>query len=379
MKLKNFLNEIKLFFRSLNELTTLKKKNLKFIFFSENQSYQKYLKPIIEVISSKYPDDVYYFSIDKKDKINHSKIKSYFIYNSFLTKFFFNNIKCENMILTLTDLGNHYLKKTKNIKNYIYYFHSPVSTTKNYTPKAFDNYDVIMCNGNFQIKEIEFREKLKRINKKKLIPTGYFYFDYLIENIKPNISNNEILIAPSWNYSQKHFINENFIELIDILLRKKQKVTFRPHPEHFKRSKFILDKIKQKATNENFNFDMNYTNITSMEKAKCLITDSSGIAIEFIVALKRPVLYLDEFDKVHNSEFSDYYNIKTIDHQIRDNFGYLFKKDDFKQIDLILEKSINDFEKKIPDLNLFITENFVNFGRTKDYLNNNLEKIFKMN
>ena len=37
-------------------------------------------------------------------------------------------------------------------------FHSPISTTKSYTAKAFDNYDIIMCNANFQIEEIKVRE-----------------------------------------------------------------------------------------------------------------------------------------------------------------------------------------------------------------------------
>ena len=116
-----------------------------------------------------------------------------------------------------------------------------------------------------------------------------------------------------------------------------------------------------------------------MEKAKCLITDSSGIAIEYIMTLKRPVLYLDEFDKIHNTEFDDYTNLKTIDAKIKENFGYLFKKEDFDKIDIVIDKSIEDFKKKIPKLDNFIDENFANFGRTKLYLKNNLKDIFSLN
>ena len=32
-------------------------------------------------------------------------------------------------------------------------------------------------------------------------------------------------------------MDENFIKVIDELLKKNNKVTFRPHPEHIKRSK----------------------------------------------------------------------------------------------------------------------------------------------
>lgn len=163
--LSNFLREVKLFFSSLSILTDLKNVKPKFIFFSENKSYQKYSKPIIEAILSKYPQQIYYFSIQKDDIIENKKITNFFV-NPFLLKFFFNNVKAENMFLTLTDLGNHFIKKTKNIEKYIYYFHSPISTIKSYTPKAFDNYDIIMCNGKFQINEIETRETLKNLPKK---------------------------------------------------------------------------------------------------------------------------------------------------------------------------------------------------------------------
>lgn len=373
--LNNQLIKFKSFFTSLNIINELKSIKPKFIFFSENKSYQKYSKPIIDVLCEEYSNEVYYFSIDEEDKINDKRVKSYFI-NYLLIKFFFNNVSTENMFLTLTDLDNHFIKKTKKVDKYIYYFHSPISTTKSYTPKAFDNYDTIMCNGNFQIEEIRSRETLKKLNKKELIPTGYLYLDFLKENIDIKKDNNHILIAPSWNNNLKNSINENFIKLIEILLDKKQKVIFRPHPEHYKRSKKILQYIKNKFLNENFEFDNNSENINSMEKAKCLITDNSGIAIEFIITLKRPVLYLDEFDKIHNTEFNNYSALKTIDYKIKKNFGYLFKEKEFNQIDLIINNSIEDFKNKVPMLDSFINENFANYGKTKDYFAKISKKIF---
>ena len=369
----NLINAVKLFFSSLDIFKDIKNKKKKFVFFSEHKSYQKYSLPIIDTICSKFNDQVYYYSIDKNDKIKNSDVCNHYI-NPLLINYFFKNIKTTNMFLTLTDLGNNFIKKTKNIDNYIYYFHSPVSTTKNYTPKAFDNYDVILCNGQFQIDEIKSREYLKKLSKKILIPSGYFYFDYLIENINLNITPNEILVAPSWNKNLKNSINENFIELVDILLKKKFNVTFRPHPEHYKRSKKTLEYIKKKFLYENFKFDESKNNIKSMEKAKCLITDSSGISIEYMICTKRPVLYLDESDKIHNSEFNDYSNFKTIDHLIKENFGYLFKKKDFYQIDIIIDNADKNFYKNLSKLNKVVKDSFFNFGNTKKYLNSNIEK-----
>ena len=67
--------------------------------------------------------------------------------------------------MTLTDLNNSIIKKNKFVKNYIYYFHGAVSTTKIYTSTAFDNYDTILCNGDYQIKEIQQRESIENLKK----------------------------------------------------------------------------------------------------------------------------------------------------------------------------------------------------------------------
>ncbi len=368
----NILNKIKLFSSSLNVLTDLRNIKPKFVFFSENKSYQKYLKPIIHTLILNNTYQVYYLSIDKDDKINDKRVSNYFIH-PLLINFIFNSIKAENIFLTLTDLGNNLIKKTKNIDNYIYYFHSPVSTTKNYTPKAFDNYDVILCNGQYQVDEIRSREHLKKLTKKKLIPSGYFYFDHLIKNINQNINCNEILIAPSWNKNIRNSINVNFIELIDTLIKKNFKVIFRPHPEHFKRSMNILDNIKKRFSGESFKFDVDANNIKSMERSKCLITDNSGIAIEYVLAIKRPVLYLNEHDKIHNSNFEMFKNLEPMEDAIKKNFGYTFNRNQIHDIDKIIEKSLIHFNEK--NIDNFINSNFYNFKNTISYFDKNLKKI----
>ena len=255
-------------------------------------------------------------------------------------QYFFSFINTENLFLTLTDLNNHSIKKTKNVKNYIYYFHSPVSTTKVYTKGAFDYYDTILCIGPYQIEEIQLRENLKSLNKKKLIKTGYFYFDYLRNNISLDNKFDEILIAPSWNYNETHFINENFEKIISFLLKKNFKVRFRPHPEHFKRSKIILDKIKINLNNNNFIFDVETENKVSMENAKCLITDNSGIAIEYTLIFKRPVLYLIENEKLHNKDLNDYKNLVNLEDSIKKLFGCKFKVTDIQNLDKLINNSV---------------------------------------
>jgi len=360
--LKNFKSKCLILKNILNNSN---QKN-KFLFYSENKSYQKYSYNIISVLAEKYPNEILYVTSDEKDIIMDLKVKNLFIGNGFLMRLFFQIIKAEYFFLTLTDLDNHFLKKTKNIEKYIYFFHAPVSTFKNYTNSAFDNYDIILCNGEHHLEEIRKREEIKNLPKKRLIKSGYFYFDYILERISNNYQPDKILIAPSWNYHHPNFINENFIKIINVLIQKKKNVIFRPHPEHYKRSTKILNLIKNQFGNsENFYFDQSNENLESMEKAKCLITDASGISIEYLLLLKRPVLYLNDKDKIHNKDFLDYKDLKSIDIVTKDKFGNKFFEKDIPNLDLIINENIKKFEAKIPLLDNFINDNFFNFGSTK--------------
>ena len=46
-------------------------------------------------------------------------LKPIFIGDNIFRTIFFTTLSCNVMIMTLTDLGNHHLKKSKNCKNYI--------------------------------------------------------------------------------------------------------------------------------------------------------------------------------------------------------------------------------------------------------------------
>ena len=371
----NFFKTIKYKYTIFKNINLIVKKKPKIIFYSEGLSYQKYASLLIQALSKKYPGQVYYVSTDINDKIDNPDVKNLFIGSGLLMQYFFSSIITENLFLTLTDLNNHSIKKTKNVKNYIYYFHSPVSTTKVYTKGAFDHYDTVLCIGPYQIEEMEYRENLNAINKKKLIKAGYFYFDYLRNNISLSKKFDEILIAPSWNYNEPHFINESFEGIILFLLKKDYKVRFRPHPEHFKRSKIILDRIKKNLNNDNFIFDAETENKASMENAKCLITDNSGIAIEYTLIFKRPVLYLTGNEKLHNKEIDDYKDFVNLEDNIKKLFGYKFNVSDIENLDLLINNSIINFSNKEFEIDEFIDINFYNNNNTAIFLINNIDDI----
>jgi hypothetical protein len=360
----SLINKIKINYDIFQKIFHLRKIKPKYLFFSEHKNYQKYTYLLIETLAKKYPKEVYYVSSEVDDKIQNFDVKNIFIGKGLLMNIFFLIIKAQNIFMTLTDLDNHAVKKTKNVGKYIYYFHAPLSTTKIYTSTAFDNYDIILCNGDYHVDEIRQREKIKKIKEKKLIKTGYFYFDYIKERINNQSIANEILIAPSWNYSQKDFINENLEEIIQSVLNKGYIVKFRPHPESFKRSMATINYLKEKFFNNKFILDESTENIDSMQNAKCLITDNSGIAVEFVLLFKKPVLYFEGNDKIHNLEFNNYNDLITMDQKVKENFGYTFDKKKIDDLDVLIKKSTSEFVNMDIKIKNFIDNNFYNYGTT---------------
>ena len=366
------IKEFFLIFKTINKINQIKPK---FLFYSESKSYLKFGYLIIEYLAKKFPGEVYYVSSDAEDKINNLDVINVHISSGFLLQYFFTSVSVENLFMTLTDLNNSIIKKNKFVKNYIYYFHGAVSTTKIYTSAAFDNYDTILCNGDYQIREIQQRESIENLKKKKLIKTGFFYFDYLTRKIdKINSDNNEILVAPSWNKDKKNFINEDFEKIIEKLLDDGHKVRFRPHPETIKRSKKLMSFYKKKFHGDNFIFDDFAGNFEALTKAKCLITDNSGISIEYMLIFKRPAIYYGEFDKIHNEKFDMYKNLNTMDDLVKNKFGYKIYTDQINNINYVINKSILEFKKN--EIDKFLNENFYNYGKTVKFFDDNFSKIF---
>ncbi len=365
---------IKKFFQDFLTINKINSAKPKIVFYSEGKSYQKYAYNLIKYFSKKFPGEVYYISSDRNDHIKELEILNVYIKSNILLQYLFLSLNADNLFLTITDLNNSILKKNKNVKNYIYYFHGAVSTTKVFTEKAFDNYDTILCNGDYHINEIRQRENIEGLNKKKLIKSGYLYFDYLNSRIENSINNkSEVLIAPSWNKNTKNYINQDFQKIIKKLLEFNHKVRFRPHPETVKRFPKIMKIYNDLFKTQNFIFDNNPNNIESMQNAKYLITDNSGISIEFLLILKKPVFFYTDSKKIHNPKFKMYENLGTMEDIIRNKFGYKFNYDQISNINNILRNSEEHFETC--NIENFINKNFYNYKNTIDFIDKNYSNI----
>ena len=112
-----------------------------------------------------------------------------------------------------------------------------------------------------------------------------------------------------------------------------------------------------------------------MEQAQCLVTDNSGIAIEFTLILKKPVLYFKSLKKIHNEEIRDYNDLFNLEDDVEKKFGYKFDHGDIEKIDLLINNAIKKFNKNnFEKIDEFLDKNFYNVNNTIHFFEKNIHK-----
>lgn len=340
-------------------------KRFQYSFYSESKFYQNNFKTLVNSIL-KNGNEILYLSSDKNDYFKDKNVTNIFLKNKYERFIAFLMVRTKYFFLTVINLGNNELKTSRNVNYYVYVFHSIKSCHKDIPLKSFDNYDIILCCGTHHINEIKLLENYNNCKKKILINSGYFYFEYCqskISEIK-NIEPENILLAFSWSYNSKNFFDLHLEDFINKLIVS-NKVILRPHPEHYKRSKITLDKILKKfSDNVNFKLDNNHSNIDSMSKSKILFTDNSGIALEFLLLFKRPIIYFDNFNRIQNNDYFKM-GVESFEDKIKKKYGKSIHYHDIDDYSEFINKTINTFKKNTLDsLEVFIKNELFNYNQS---------------
>ena len=152
----------------------------------------------------------------------------------------------------------------------------------------------------------------------------------------------QILIAPSWGSGGiiESGLGKN---LVDQLLELGHKVILRPHPQTIKLAKDKIEKIKDRnKNNPNFTFEDSVDGDESLFLSDIIISDWSGVAIEYTFALKKPVIFCKVSRKINNPNYQDI-KIEPIEISIRDKIGVIW--DGNSPINELIEISLQ--KKKI--------------------------------
>ena len=344
--IKNFINQVK----NLYNFYQIPKEERNIVFFSEGKNYFNVFISYIENLERH--KRIIYITSDNSDPIYDYKFKNLeIIYckNIFLLIILMNNISCKNLLMTMPDLDAHEIKKSKNVKNYIYLFHSLNSTHMSYKNNAYDSYDKILCITQNQYDELKQNKELKNLNY-KLYKSNYPKLNILEKQITKSNKKQSITIAPSWGVDNI-FENKNFEILLTELVNSGFTIILRPHSQVPHKTYTFLNKLKNKYNEGCVIIQSNNSNFHNTFESSYLITDWSGIALEYFMVTENPVIFIDTRRKIHNKNFNEKKDKIPLEVSIRAKIGLIVDPLDVKNINYyIKELNKKDYKKEIEEI-----------------------------
>ena len=142
-------------------------------------------------------------------------------------------------------------------------------------------------------------------------------------------------------------------EIIEVLLNAGHYVRVRPHPRTRQLSSKFLSKLLTKFVNrQNFEFSEDISNHDALIKSDIMVSDWSGVAMEFAFGLLRPVVFVDVPSKVNNNHYSKM-TMQPLESWYRNHVGVVVSPKELGKLPEILNNlKMNVKEKRIKTVKL---------------------------
>jgi hypothetical protein len=289
------------------------------VFYSESGQDWHYFEALIAVLNTELHHKVTYITSDQDDPglgLQHELFTAICIPEGFFLTLHFNMQKADVVVLTMMDLDNLQLKKSINPVHYIYLFHSLGSTHMVDHANSYDAYDSLFCVGPHHVKELRKRESMTGLKPRNLVEYGHPRLENLLkeaESYRQNLSRAVssapakpvVLIAPTWG--EKSIFNTCGDELTGLLLDAGYHVIVRPHYQTLQMTPEVVEKIRTKyADRDNFEYQDRMGESDTLFRSDILISDWSAMAIEYALALEKPVLFVDLPRRVRNADWQEW-------------------------------------------------------------------------
>ena len=364
--------------------------NKHLVIYSEKSGFYKYFEAIIDSLLKKSNIVVHYITNDPDDAIfelakTEPRIKPYYIGLKKMIPLMMR-AEADVIIMTTPDLDKYFIKRSivKKDIEYVYVPHDMMSVHMGFREGALDAFDTIFCTGPHIIREVRATEKVYGLPEKKLVEFGYPFADKLIaageEERKTHVSGprKEILIAPSWQ--EDNLLDSCIDSLIENLYCGDYHITVRPHPEYVKRygarMQAIVDKYSH-LVGDGLSFELDFTANKSVYSSDILITDWSGVALEYCFATKRPAIFVNTKIKCMNPNWEKIDCI-PVEISLRDIVGVSIDKERLGECPAVVKELFDradEYEVKISEV---LKEHIFNQGHAgevgADYLLDTLVK-----
>lgn len=320
------------------------------VIYSESGQDWHQFSGLIEQLNGPLASRVCYVTSDPGDpglQRKHPNFCALWIPEGWFLTIFFQFNQSDVFVMTMMDLQNLNLKRSSYPVHYIYLFHSMGSTHMVDHENSFDHYESLFCAGPHQIREIRKREEIQGLPAKHLFDYGHPRLEEVISRgrayQRSPISPGDVptvLVAPTWG--EHSIFNLCGLALIGILLNAGYRVIMRPHYQSNRQTPDVIAAVKAAfSENKQFHYVDQMGETDSIMRADILITDWSGMALEFALGLEKPVLFIDVPRRIRNPNWREL-GIEPIEDTIRTQVGEIVSPGALQDAPEVIERLLRD-------------------------------------
>ena len=298
------------------------------VIYSESGQDWHYFEPLVRVLNTDLQKKVTYITSDESDaglSRQHDLFRAICIPGGFFLTLHFNMQKADVVVLTMMDLDNLQLKKSINPVHYVYLFHALGSTHMADHANSYDACNSLFCAGPHHVTELRKRESIANLPARELIEFGHPRLENLMLASAAHTSARDdsdrpvVLIAPTWG--DDSIFNTCGDELTGLLLEAGYHVIVRPHYQTLALTPGVIRQLKAKyGESAHFEYQDRMGESDTLFRSDILISDWSSMAIEYALALEKPVLFVDLPRRARNPDWREL-GIEPLEESFRELAG----------------------------------------------------------
>ncbi len=291
---KSFIFKIKSFIARLFGKKIKKIQSNDIVFYNEGEQYFTTFYPVLKELLARGIKFTYLYSEENDSVVEKLQdIDAHYIGKGNKAFFFLNTLEAKMCVMTTPSLDVLQIKRSKGVKHYCHIAHSTGGCI-GYEVFGTDYFDSVLIPNKYDKEFIEKLEEKRSLPQKDIRIIGTPYLDYFLDELKIlNVNKTDkttVLIAPTWG--DNGLLSKYGSVLLSVLLSNEDyDVIVRPHPQSIRYEQEMLNDLKNTfKENVNLQWDESNDGLLSMSKASIMISDFSGIILDFIFLFSKPVI-----------------------------------------------------------------------------------------
>jgi CDP-Glycerol:Poly(glycerophosphate) glycerophosphotransferase len=195
--------------------------------------------------------------------------------------------------------------------------HSLVSLHAIYPPDAFDGFDLLFACGPHHVREWEALARWRGLERPPAPEAGYGKLD-LLRALEPPPGGPDVLLAPSWG--DGNVLDSIGLDLCRALAERGLSVTVRPHPMLVDTAREIVSRVRDAE------FESPLEGEGAILSARTLVTDYSGVAMEWAAIRPRPIVFVETPRKIVNPDWEQV-GLPPVEVALREELGIVAAPD----------------------------------------------------